>query len=123
MIQAKGGVDALSTNELCEDCRERGMLGLRSMDEIAFTMSRTLKPNEVESATLSSLQDEVLDIVGVTLLPYDNSVLERMRKLDFFLKCKRNSSWFSSLILSSRNEFDLTISFRSDVNYKGGLMI
>ncbi|GJR01894.1 hypothetical protein Tco_0524878 [Tanacetum coccineum] len=34
MIQSKGGVDALYECELHEDCRERGMLGLRSAEEL-----------------------------------------------------------------------------------------
>lgn len=34
MIQKEGGVDALSEDELREDCRERGMLGLRSVEEM-----------------------------------------------------------------------------------------
>ncbi|GKA53396.1 mitochondrial proton/calcium exchanger protein-like protein [Tanacetum coccineum] len=34
MIQSEGGVDALSEDELREDCRERGMLGLRSVEEM-----------------------------------------------------------------------------------------
>ncbi|PWA61523.1 hypothetical protein CTI12_AA369040 [Artemisia annua] len=34
MIQSKGGVDALSEDELRETCRERGMLGLRSVEEM-----------------------------------------------------------------------------------------
>ncbi|GJR82215.1 mitochondrial proton/calcium exchanger protein-like protein, partial [Tanacetum coccineum] len=34
MIQSKGGVDALSEDELGEDCRERGMLGLHSVEEM-----------------------------------------------------------------------------------------
>lgn len=34
MIQAEGGVDALSEEQLREDCRERGMLGLRSVEEM-----------------------------------------------------------------------------------------
>ncbi|MFS8002685.1 putative letm1 ribosome-binding domain-containing protein [Helianthus anomalus] len=34
IIQAEGGVDALSEDELREDCRERGMLGLLSGEEM-----------------------------------------------------------------------------------------
>ncbi|CAI9268887.1 unnamed protein product [Lactuca saligna] len=108
MIQAEGGVDALSEEELREDCRERGMLGLRSVDEMrqqlrdwldlslnhsvpssllilsrAFTVSGKLKPEEVVRATLSSLPDEVVDTVGVTSLPSEDSVSERKRKLEF----------------------------------------
>ncbi|KAL4561239.1 hypothetical protein LXL04_033402 [Taraxacum kok-saghyz] len=108
MIQAEGGVDALSEDELAEDCRERGMLGLRSVDEMrqqlrdwldlslnhsvpssllilsrAFTVSGKLKPEEVVRATLSSLPDEVVDTVGVTSLKSEDSVSERKRKLEF----------------------------------------
>ncbi|GKA85109.1 mitochondrial proton/calcium exchanger protein-like protein [Tanacetum coccineum] len=108
MIQSEGGVDALSEDELREDCRERGMLGLRSVEEMrqqlrdwldlslnhsvpssllilsrAFTVSGKLKPEEVVRATLSSLPDEVVDTVGVTSLPSEDSVSERQRKLEF----------------------------------------
>ncbi|PWA59426.1 LETM1-like protein [Artemisia annua] len=79
MIQSEGGVDALSEDELREDCRERGMLGLRSVEE----MRQQLKPEEVVRATLSSLPDEVVDTVGVTSLPSEDSVSERQRKLEF----------------------------------------
>ncbi|KAK1426414.1 hypothetical protein QVD17_15085 [Tagetes erecta] len=108
MIQAEGGVDALSEDELREDCRERGMLGLLSVEEMrqqlrdwldlslnhsvpssllilsrAFTVSGKLKPEEVVSATISSLPDEVVDTVSVTALPSEDSVSERRRKLEF----------------------------------------
>ncbi|KAL8262783.1 hypothetical protein R6Q59_024132 [Mikania micrantha] len=108
MIQAEGGVRALSEDELREDCRERGMLGLLSVDEMrqqlsdwldlslnhsvpssllilsrAFTVSGKLRPEEVVRATLSSLPDEVVDTVGVTALSSEDSVSERRRKLEF----------------------------------------
>ncbi|KVI00377.1 Calcium-binding EF-hand [Cynara cardunculus var. scolymus] len=108
MIQAEGGVDALSEDELREDCRERGMLGLLSVEEMrqqlrdwldlslnhsvpssllilsrAFTVSGKLKPEEVVSAALSSLPDEVVDTVGITSLPSEDSLSERRRKLEF----------------------------------------
>ncbi|KAK1413612.1 hypothetical protein QVD17_35388 [Tagetes erecta] len=108
MIQAEGGVDALSEDELGEDCRERGMLGLLSVEEMrqqlrdwldlslnhsvpssllilsrAFTVSGKLKPEEIVRATLSSLPDEVVDTVGVTALSSEDSVSERRRKLEF----------------------------------------
>ncbi|KAL8214191.1 hypothetical protein R6Q57_003640 [Mikania cordata] len=108
MIQAEGGVDALSEEELREDCRERGMLGLLSVEEMrqqlrdwldlslnhsvpssllilsrAFTVSGKLRPEEVVRATLSSLPDEVVDTVGVTALSSEDSVSERRRKLEF----------------------------------------
>ncbi|XP_028794892.1 mitochondrial proton/calcium exchanger protein-like [Neltuma alba] len=107
LIQAEG-VDSLSEAELREDCRERGMLGLLSVEEMrqqlrdwldlslnhsvpssllllsrAFTVSGRLKPEEAVQATLSSLPDEVVDTVGVTSLPSGDSVSERRRKLEF----------------------------------------
>lgn len=107
LIQMEG-VESLSETELREDCRERGMLGLRSVEEMrqqlrdwldlslnhsvpssllilsrAFTVSGRLKPEEAVSATLSSLPDEVVDTVGVTTLPSEDSVSERRRKLEF----------------------------------------
>lgn len=42
-----------------------------------------MKPEEAVRATLSSLPDEVVDTVGVTSLPSEDSVSERRRKLDF----------------------------------------
>ncbi|KAL1327946.1 hypothetical protein HN51_037926 [Arachis hypogaea] len=107
LIQAEG-VDSLSEAELREDCRERGMLGLLSVEEMrqqlrdwldlslnhsvpssllilsrAFTVSGKLKPEEAVQATLSSLPDEVVDTVGITSLPSEDSVSERRRKLEF----------------------------------------
>lgn len=49
----------------------------------AFTVSGRLKPEEAVQATLSSLPDEVVDTVGVTSLPSEDSVSERRRKLEF----------------------------------------
>ncbi|RDX62462.1 Mitochondrial proton/calcium exchanger protein, partial [Mucuna pruriens] len=107
LIQAEG-VDSLSEAELREDCRERGMLGLFSVEEMrqqlrdwldlslnhsvpssllilsrSFTVSGKLKPEEAVQATLSSLPDEVVDTVQVTSLPSEDSVSERRRKLEF----------------------------------------
>ncbi|XAR64546.1 hypothetical protein NMG60_11008272 [Bertholletia excelsa] len=107
MIQAEG-VESLSEAELREDCRERGMLGLVSVEEMrqqlrdwldlslnhsvpssllilsrAFTVSGRVRPEEAVQATLSSLPDEVVDTVGVTALPSEDSVSERRRKLEF----------------------------------------
>uniref|UniRef100_A0A6M2EN38 Mitochondrial proton/calcium exchanger protein n=1 Tax=Populus davidiana TaxID=266767 RepID=A0A6M2EN38_9ROSI len=107
LIQAEG-VESLSEAELREDCRERGMLGLLSVEEMqqqlrdwldlslnhsvpssllilsrAFTVSGKLKPEEAVRATLSSLPDEVVDTVGVTALPSEDSVSERRRKLEY----------------------------------------
>lgn len=103
LIQAEG-VESLSEAELREDCRERGMLGLLSVEEMrqqlrdwldlslnhsvpssllilsrAFTVSGKVKPEEAVRATLSSLPDEVVDTVGTE----DDSVSERRRKLEF----------------------------------------
>ncbi|CAL5413258.1 unnamed protein product [Camellia sinensis] len=107
MIQAEG-LESLSEAELREDCRERGMLGLLSVEEMrqqlrdwldlslnhsvpssllilsrAFTISGKLKREEIVGATLSSLPDEVVDTVGVVALPSEDSVSERRRKLGF----------------------------------------
>ncbi|KAL1803162.1 hypothetical protein ACET3Z_031809 [Daucus carota] len=107
MIQAEG-LDSLSEEELRQACRDRGLLGLRSVDEMreqmrdwldlslnhsvpssllilsrAFTVSGKLKPEEAVQATLSSLPDEVVDTVGITSLPSEDSVSERRRKLEF----------------------------------------
>ncbi|THG01641.1 hypothetical protein TEA_006487 [Camellia sinensis var. sinensis] len=107
MIQAEG-LESLSEAELREDCRERGMLGLLSVEEMrqqlrdwldlslnhsvpssllilsrAFTVSGKLKPEEIVGATLSSLPDEVVDTVGIVALPSEDSVSERRRKLEF----------------------------------------
>lgn len=106
MIQAEG-VESLSEAELRESCRERGLLGLLSVEEMrqqlrdwldlslnhsvpssllilsrTFTVSGKIKPEEAVQATLSTLPDEVVDTVG-TALPSEDSVLERRRKLEF----------------------------------------
>uniref|UniRef100_A0A7N0TC01 Mitochondrial proton/calcium exchanger protein n=1 Tax=Kalanchoe fedtschenkoi TaxID=63787 RepID=A0A7N0TC01_KALFE len=107
MIQAEG-VDSLSEAELRQACRDRGLLGLRSVEEMrqqlrdwldlslnhsvpssllilsrAFSVSGKVRPEEAVQATLSSLPDEVVDTVGVTTLPSEDSVAERKRKLEF----------------------------------------
>lgn len=46
-------------------------------------MTGRMRPEEAVQATLSSLPDEVVDTVGVTSLPSEDSVAERRRKLDF----------------------------------------
>ena len=46
-------------------------------------VSGKLKPEEAVRATLSSLPDEVVDTVGVTALPSEDSVSERRRKLEY----------------------------------------
>lgn len=46
-------------------------------------MSGKVRPEEAVQATLSSLPDEVVDTVGVTALPSEDSVSERRRKLEY----------------------------------------
>lgn len=46
-------------------------------------MSGKMRPEEAVQATLSSLPDEVVDTVGITSLPSEDSLSERRRKLDF----------------------------------------
>uniref|UniRef100_A0A1J3IX68 Mitochondrial proton/calcium exchanger protein n=1 Tax=Noccaea caerulescens TaxID=107243 RepID=A0A1J3IX68_NOCCA len=107
LIRAEG-VDSLSEAELREDCRERGMLGLVSVEEMrqqlrdwmdlslnhsvpssllilsrAFTVSGRVKAEDAVRATLSSLPDEVVDTVGITSLPSEDPVSERIRKLEY----------------------------------------
>ncbi|XP_034923681.1 uncharacterized protein [Populus alba] len=107
MIQAEG-VESLSEAELRQACRERGLLGLLSVEEMrqqlhdwldlslnrsvpssllilsrAFSISGKVRPEEAVQATLSSLPDEVVDTVGVTALPSEDSVSERRRKLEY----------------------------------------
>ena len=106
MIEAEG-VESLSDEELQHACRERGHLDLLSTEEMrhqlkdwldlslnqsvpssllilsrAFTVSGKMKPEEAVVATLSSLPDEVVGTVG-TVLPSEDSVSERKRKLEF----------------------------------------
>uniref|UniRef100_A0A453P223 Mitochondrial proton/calcium exchanger protein n=1 Tax=Aegilops tauschii subsp. strangulata TaxID=200361 RepID=A0A453P223_AEGTS len=106
VIQAEG-VESLSEEELRQACRERGHLGLLSTEEMrqqlrdwldlslnhampssllilsrAFIVSGRMKPEEAVVATLSSLPDEVVDTVG-TVLPSEDSVSERRKKLEF----------------------------------------
>ncbi|KAL5580095.1 hypothetical protein UlMin_012537 [Ulmus minor] len=107
MIQEEG-VESLSEKELISACRERGIIGSRSVEEMqqelhdwldlslnhsvpssllilsrAFSVPGKVKPEEAVQATLSSLPDEVVDTVGVTTLPSEDSVSERRRKLEF----------------------------------------
>ncbi|GJT81858.1 LETM1 and EF-hand domain-containing protein 1, mitochondrial-like protein [Tanacetum coccineum] len=107
MIQAEG-VESLSEDELRQACRDRGLLGLLTVDEMrqqirdwldlslnhsvpssllilsrAFSVSGKVKPEEAVQATLSSLPDEVVDTVGVTALPSEDPVAEKRRKLEF----------------------------------------
>ncbi|KAJ6350473.1 hypothetical protein OIU78_006608 [Salix suchowensis] len=107
MIQTEG-VESLSEAELRQACRDRGLLGLLSVEEMrqqlhdwldlslnrsvpssllilsrAFSISGKVRPEEAVQATLSSLPDEVVDTVGVTALPSEDSVSERRRKLEY----------------------------------------
>ncbi|CDP04140.1 unnamed protein product [Coffea canephora] len=107
MIKAEG-VESLSEEELRQACRDRGMLGLVSADELrqslrdwldlslnhsvpssllilsrAFLVAGKVKPEEAVQATLSSLPDELVDTVQVTSLPSEDSAAERRRKLEF----------------------------------------
>ncbi|XP_058737496.1 uncharacterized protein LOC131609724 isoform X2 [Vicia villosa] len=107
LIQEEG-VESLSEAELRQACRDRGLLGLRSVEEMrqqlndwldlslyhslpssllilsrAFSISGKVKPEEAVQATLSSLPDEVVDTVGVTALPSGDSVSDRKRKLEY----------------------------------------
>lgn len=107
MIQAEG-VESLTEAELRQACRDRGMLGLLSVEEMrqqlrdwldlslnhsvpssllilsrAFTVSGKIKPEEAVEAAISSLPDEVVDTVGATSLPSEDTVSERRRKLEF----------------------------------------
>ncbi|CAB4289370.1 unnamed protein product [Prunus armeniaca] len=49
----------------------------------AFIVSGRLDPANVVLATLYSLPNKVVDIVGVTSLPSEDSISEKRRKLDF----------------------------------------
>ncbi|KAF3452284.1 hypothetical protein FNV43_RR02717 [Rhamnella rubrinervis] len=90
MIQAEG-VESLSERELIMACRDRGLLrpqsveenGKRLMFNLAFSVRGKVRPEEAVQATLSSLPDEVVETVGVTALPSEDSVSERRRKLEF----------------------------------------
>lgn len=107
MIQAEG-IESLTEAELRQACRDRGMLGLLSVEEMrqqlhdwldlslnhsvpssllilsrAFTVSGKIKPEEAVEAAISSLPDEVVDTVGATSLPSEDTVSERKRKLEF----------------------------------------
>ncbi|KAG4992588.1 hypothetical protein JHK87_026045 [Glycine soja] len=107
LIQVEG-VESLSEAELRQACRDRGLLGLLSVEEMqqqlrdwldlslnhsvpssllilsrAFSVSGKVRPEEAVQATLSSLPDKVVDTVGVTTLPSEDSVSERKRKLEY----------------------------------------
>uniref|UniRef100_A0A803KMK6 Mitochondrial proton/calcium exchanger protein n=1 Tax=Chenopodium quinoa TaxID=63459 RepID=A0A803KMK6_CHEQI len=107
MIQAEG-IESLSEAELRQACRDRGLLGLLSVEEMrqqlrdwldlslnhsvpssllilsrAFNVSGTIKPEEAVEFAISSLPDEVVDTIGATSLPSEDAVSERRRKLEF----------------------------------------
>ncbi|GAB4855908.1 hypothetical protein Ancab_024548 [Ancistrocladus abbreviatus] len=107
MIEAEG-VESLLEAELRQACRDRGLLGLLSVEEMrqqlrdwldlslnhslpssllilsrAFQVSGKVRPEEAVQATLSSLPDEAVDTVQVTALPSEDTVAERRRKLEF----------------------------------------
>eukprot|EP00250_Pteridium_aquilinum_P012118 c20521_g1_i1 orf=1-2061(-) len=102
------GIESLSEPELRAACRERGMLGLLSVEQMriqlkdwldlslnhsipssllilsrAFIVSGKLKPEEAVQATLSSLPDEVVESVGFSALPSEDALAERARKLEY----------------------------------------
>ncbi|XP_024517041.1 plectin [Selaginella moellendorffii] len=106
MIQTEG-IDSLSEPELVSACRERGILEITSVDELkqqlrnwldlslnhalpssllilsrAF-LSGNLKLEEAVQATLLSLPDEVVESVGVTVLPSEDALEERLRKIEY----------------------------------------
>ncbi|CAL1404725.1 unnamed protein product [Linum trigynum] len=107
MIQEEG-IETLTEDELRAECRERGMLGLRSVEEMrqqlrdwldlslnhavpssllilsrAFLVSARVRPEDAIQQTLSSLPDEVVNTLASTGLPSEDSVSERRRKLEF----------------------------------------
>ncbi|KAG8484445.1 hypothetical protein CXB51_023846 [Gossypium anomalum] len=107
LIQGEG-MESLSEAELRQGCRERGMLGVLSVEEMrqqlqdwidlslnhrvpssllilsrAFIVSGKLKPGDAVRATLSSLPDEVVDTIVVTALPSEDPVSERRSKLEY----------------------------------------
>ncbi|KAL9234847.1 hypothetical protein vseg_009669 [Gypsophila vaccaria] len=107
MIQAEG-VESLSEEELRQACRDRGLLGLLSAEEMrqqlrdwldlslnhsvpssllilsrAFNVSGKIQPEEAVEFAISSLPDEVVDTVGATSLPSEDTVSDRRRKLEF----------------------------------------
>ncbi|GKA53395.1 DENN (AEX-3) domain-containing protein [Tanacetum coccineum] len=80
MIQSKGGVDARSEDELGEDCRERGMLGLRSVEEMHQQLRDWLDlslnhsvPSSLLILSRATLFSLPVDTVGVTSLSFGDS--------------------------------------------------
>ncbi|KAL2920778.1 Mitochondrial proton/calcium exchanger protein [Bienertia sinuspersici] len=139
LIQAEG-IESLSEAELREECRERGMLGLVSVEEMrqllrdwldlslnhsvpssllilsrAFMVSGKQKPEEAVQATLSSLPDEVVDTVGITSLPSEDSVSERRRKLEYLemqeelIKDEEEKAEDSRTTVSAKDEGDIAL--------------
>lgn len=54
-----------------------------SFDSLAFYASGEASPEKAVQATLSFLPDKIVDTVGVTTLPSEDSVLGSRRKLEF----------------------------------------
>ncbi|GJZ79780.1 mitochondrial proton/calcium exchanger protein-like protein [Tanacetum coccineum] len=84
MIQSKGGVDARSEDELREDCRERGMLGL--LEEMRQQLSDWLDlslnhsvPSSLLILSRARLFSLPVDTIGVTSLPFEDSISQRQR--------------------------------------------
>ncbi|CAI5942726.1 unnamed protein product [Closterium sp. NIES-64] len=113
MIQSEG-VESLSEGELRAACRERGMLGLRSVDDMRkqlrdwldlalnrsvpsslLILSRAFlvgskRPEEAVQATLSSLPAEVVRSVGATVPSDDEAETSaRLRKLKLIKEQER----------------------------------
>ncbi|GBG80972.1 hypothetical protein CBR_g31528 [Chara braunii] len=106
LIQSEG-VESLSEAELRAACRQRGILGSnmsveemrsellewldlslnRSLPSSLLILSRAfnvgeVKPEEAVQATLSSLPDEVVELVGMTACPSESALKEKERKLE-----------------------------------------
>nr|GEX89905.1 mitochondrial proton/calcium exchanger protein-like [Tanacetum cinerariifolium] len=91
-IQSKGGVDACSEDELGEDCRERGMLGIRSVEEMRQQLRDWLDLSLNHSVPSSLL---ILSRATLFSLPVDTveySVSERQRKLEKEEEAKKKHS-------------------------------
>ncbi|GKC97289.1 RAP domain-containing protein, chloroplastic [Tanacetum coccineum] len=98
MIQSKGGVDARSEDELGEDCRERGMLGLRSVEEMHQQLRDWLDlslnhsvPSSLLILSRATLFSLPVDTVGVTSLSFGDSDIadETVGDHTLHIKCSR----------------------------------
>ncbi|KAK7394631.1 hypothetical protein VNO78_15164 [Psophocarpus tetragonolobus] len=145
MIQVEG-LESLSEAELRQACRDRGLLGLLSEEEMrqqlrdwldlslnhsvpssllilsrAFSVSGKVRPEEAVQATLSSLPDEVVDTVGITTLPSEDSISERKRKLEYLEmqeelikeEEKKEEAEQAKMVKSVGNEGDLAMKERA----------